>query len=316
MIKIDKLLKKYPGFAVNIKDILIDRPGIFSFFGKSGSGKTTILNILGLLDINFEGNLTIFDKNIKSLSEEELLSFRRENISYIHQKPLLINELNLLENVTLNIDKNNIDYNYLSLLLVRNDLLKSKNTLCKNLSGGEKQRVCFIREFLLGKKILILDEPTSNLDQKTKNDLISQLVEYSKNHIVILVSHDYETIDKISDEIFYLNDGNIIKKIKKDCKSKSDSKLKLFINTKKHLNLGFYFKYIKNLFKNRKIRNMLSFMMIFLSFISFIFIFILSENVSSILKYNFSQYYKENEIILERQDKISNEIYKQDSVKE
>ncbi len=316
MIKIDKLIKKYPGFAVSIKDILIDKPGIYSFFGKSGSGKTTILNILGLLDINFEGNLTIFDKNIKSFSEEELLSFRRENISYIHQNPLLINELNLLENVTLNIDKNNIDYNYLSLLLERNDLLKSKKTLCKNLSGGEKQRVCFIREFLLGKKILILDEPTSNLDQKTKNDLMSQLVEYSKNHIVILVSHDYETIEKISDEIFYLNDGNIIKKIKKECKSKADSKLKLFTNDKKHLNLGFYFKYIKNLFKNRKIRNMLSFMMIFLSFISFIFIFILSDNVSSILKYNFSQYYKENEIILERQDKISNEIYKQDSVKE
>ena len=103
---------------------------------------------------------------------------------------------------------------------------------------------------------------------------------------------------------------------KKERISKTDSKLKLFINAKKHLNLGFYFKYIKNLFKNRKIRNMLSFMMIFLSFISFIFIFILSDNVSSILKYNFSQYYKENEIILERQDKISNEIYKQDSVKE
>ena len=101
MIKIDKLIKKYPGIAVNIKDILIDKPGIYSFFGKSGSGKTTILNILGLLDINFEGNLMIFDKNIKSISEEELLSFRRENISYIHQKPLLINELNLLENVTL-----------------------------------------------------------------------------------------------------------------------------------------------------------------------------------------------------------------------
>ena len=147
MIKIDKLIKKYPGFAVNIKDILIDRPGIFSFFGKSGSGKTTILNILGLLDINFEGNLMIFDKNIKSLSEEELLSFRRENISYIHQKPLLINELNLLENVTLNIDKNNIDYNYLSLLLERNDLLKSKKTLCKNLRKLRRLPVYYNRKY-------------------------------------------------------------------------------------------------------------------------------------------------------------------------
>lgn len=316
MIKCDYIIKKYPGFNLEIRNLNFNKCGIYSFFGKSGSGKTTILNIFSCLENVFEGNLYIFGKNIKYLSEEERTNFRRENISYIHQKPLLIDDLNVIENITLNLEKNDIDYNHLCVLLEKNNLINCKKTLCKNLSGGEKQRVCFIREFLLNKKILILDEPTSNLDKKTRNDLLKQVVEYSKSHLVILVSHEFESVEMISDEIYIINDGKIENKISKSKANINSLNIKSFSNEKKKLSLFFYFKYIKNLFSNRKIRNIFSFLMIFLSFISFIFIFILSDNVSSILKYNFSQYYKENEIILERKDQIKSEVYKKDSVKE
>lgn len=180
---------------------------IYFISGKNGSGKTTLVNsILGLYS-EYDGNILVDGYSIKNIN---MYSFREKFVSFIDQHGLLINS-SIYENISLNqnISIKNIETYLLDFGLIKaydeaNEYLsKNINELSSNLSGGECQKICLIREFLRNKKVMIFDEPTSYLDVYSKNVFIKYVRNLKENHIVIIISHDEELFQKIDGK--YLN---------------------------------------------------------------------------------------------------------------
>lgn len=174
--------------------------------GKSGSGKSTMLNILGLLE-NCSGGEYIFN-GIPIVNGVDYSRLRLENIGFIFQSYNLIPTLSCKENILLPLlyNKHNAvqDFDELVELLDLQPLLSQRvNTL----SGGEKQRVAIARALILDPCLILADEPTGNLDPKNR-DLIMQLLrrEHEKGRGVILITHDME-VARSADTIYLLQDG-------------------------------------------------------------------------------------------------------------
>ncbi|MDY6820304.1 MAG: ABC transporter ATP-binding protein [Deferribacterota bacterium] len=183
---------------------------IYTLFGKSGSGKTSLLKTLCGLT-TFNGNIYLNEKNIYNLNPQKL----HKNIQYLHQEPVLFDGsvfCNLLLpsylkfNSMLKIDREEI-------LLLMKKLGLDKSYLEKDaqkLSGGEKQRIAIIRAILLKPIFLLLDEPTSALDIKNEERLLTLVKELKAKMCIILATHSLALI-KNSDSIIYIDNGRIIK---------------------------------------------------------------------------------------------------------
>lgn len=180
---------------------------IYFVSGKNGSGKTTLVNsILGLYS-EYDGNILVDGYSIKNIN---MYSFREKFVSFIDQHGLLINS-SIYENISLNqnisiktIETYLLDFGLIKAYDEANEYLsKNINELSSNLSGGECQKICLIREFLRNKKVMIFDEPTSYLDVYSKNVFIKYVRNLKENHIVIIISHDEELFQKIDGK--YLN---------------------------------------------------------------------------------------------------------------
>lgn len=174
--------------------------------GKSGSGKSTMLNILGLLE-NCSGGEYIFN-GIPIVNGVDYSRLRLENIGFIFQSYNLISTLSCKENILLPLlyNKHNAvqDFDELVELL---DLAPLLSQRVNTLSGGEKQRVAIARALILDPCLILADEPTGNLDPKNR-DLIMQLLrrEHEKGRGVILITHDME-VARSADTIYLLQDG-------------------------------------------------------------------------------------------------------------
>lgn len=180
---------------------------VYFISGKNGSGKTTLVNsILGLYS-EYDGNILVDGYSIKNIN---MYSFREKFVSFIDQHGLLINS-SIYENISLNqnisiktIETYLLDFGLIKAYDEANEYLsKNINELSSNLSGGECQKICLIREFLRNKKVMIFDEPTSYLDVYSKNVFIKYVRNLKENHIVIIISHDEELFQKIDGK--YLN---------------------------------------------------------------------------------------------------------------
>ena len=169
---------------------------IYGLFGKSGKGKTTLLNIISGLIKPKSGNILINNKKIKS---QEI--YNTYKIGLLNQEPYIL-EGSIFENIIFNFNneekKNNQDVQKIQKLLIKFNLRKYSNkktlndnnfSLNKKLSGGEKQRISFIRCIYNNPDIIILDEPTAALDKKNEGILIKFLKNYKKNKIIILTTH-------------------------------------------------------------------------------------------------------------------------------
>lgn len=189
--------------AVNFQeDILFDvnfRVGqneIISIQGQSGSGKTSLLNLISQLDTSYSGDIFWNDINIRTKSEQWRNKFRFQFISMIFQNSNLIGELNVLENILLAIRVNRklvdgevmIARNLLECLGLEN----KKYSTVNQLSGGEKQRVAIARALISSPKIILADEPTGNLDKHTGDNVMRLLIDIcqQRNSSLILVTHN------------------------------------------------------------------------------------------------------------------------------
>lgn len=314
MIIIKNLIKKYSGFVMDIKYLSFNSYGFYTIEGKSGCGKSTFLNLLSGLEKEYEGIIKIDQINIKTLNEDELSNFRFQKIGFVHQKTLCIKNLSVYENLLLELKIKDIDYDYLNYLIKQTKIENILDCNVNVLSGGEKQKVTLIRTLVRKPNILLLDEPTANLDDINSKIICDLLKEYSKNHIVIFVTHNKKIIKEYSDTNIIFENGKVKEKkeinITKNCN-------KLIIKEKRENKLSFKFqlKYIFNIFKKKKIRNFLIFLICFFSVFSLLFIFLINDNINVSLKYYFSQFYQDNQIILENKN-YNNFIYKKDSVQE
>lgn len=164
---------------------------ITSIVGPSGCGKSTLLNILGFLDSNFLGDY-IFEGNImKNTNENKLSNIRNKKIGFIHQFFHLIPELSVLENIILP----GLIHNKNELLIAKEanilldvfEMSEKKYSKPNKLSGGEQQRVAIARSLINKPKLVLADEMTGNLDEKTADNIIKFFLNFIKKHNISLI---------------------------------------------------------------------------------------------------------------------------------
>ena len=183
-----------------------------AIIGKSGSGKSTLLRILGSVDEPDTGSVIIAGKKITGMKDKELSEFRRRNIGYIYQDYSLFPEFTAYENVVMPIliDGKKPDEKEVDDLLEELGISHCKNKFPSQMSGGEQQRVAIARALVTNADIILADEPTGALDQKTGHEVLELLKEINKSgKTVIIVTHD-EGIAKMTDRIITISDGRIV----------------------------------------------------------------------------------------------------------
>lgn len=180
----------------------ISKGDMVAIMGKSGSGKTTLLNIIGGLESIDKGTYLFNGKDVSKFNEKELLQFRRKNISFIFQNFALINEYSVMDNILLPLKYRygNIDNEKLASareLLDKLDIGYVCDQKIDNLSGGEKQRIAIARSLISNTNVILADEPTGALDEKS-GYMIMELFKQMKNigKTIIIVTHDIDVAKK------------------------------------------------------------------------------------------------------------------------
>ncbi len=176
--------------------------GFFSLTGVSGSGKTTLFNIIGGIENRFEGKVNSFGFNLKNCN---LDVYRKNVVGFIFQDYNLIDNLSIYENLKIVLINENLDPESIDLrideVLKRVNLNNLKSRFPNQLSGGETQRVAIARAILRNVNVILADEPTGNLDNDNAREVLDKLKEISKDHLVIMVSHNMMFANEYSDKI-------------------------------------------------------------------------------------------------------------------
>ena len=193
----------------------LEESSVVSVMGPSGCGKSTFLNIIGLLDSEFEGKYDLLNKNVINLSVYEKNLLRNNSIGFVHQFFHLIPELTVLENIALPkmIQTNNTKESIVSAkyLVEKFGLTERINFKPLNLSGGEQQRVAIARALINNPQIIIADEMTGNLDEETSDtifDFFLNEIRINKKSL-IYVTHN-EKYAKKADIRYVISKRNII----------------------------------------------------------------------------------------------------------
>ena len=184
--------------------------------GTSGSGKSTMLNMLAGLEKPTKGEVIIDGQHIENLKEDQLVKFRREKVGFIFQSFQLFGIMNALENVALPLSFRGVPraerLKRADQMLDLVKLKKHKKHLPNQMSGGQQQRVGVARALVVDPKIIFADEPTGNLDSRTSREvmaLMQQVVRKQKKTLV-MVTHD-DHLAGYADRIFHIIDGKIVK---------------------------------------------------------------------------------------------------------
>ena len=185
-----------------------------SVIGESGSGKTSLIMLIGGLEKNTSGKIFFMGHEISKLSEDEISKIRKKNIGIIFQSFYLIPNYTALENVSLTLEINGIKdpIKKSKDILDRFGLTKRLNHLPSQLSGGEQQRVAIARSVAMKPKLILADEPTGNLDNENTKMVSDMLFEYvnQEKASLILVTHNQKLANKTR-KIININDGQIVK---------------------------------------------------------------------------------------------------------
>ena len=223
LIEINNLKKKFN--LLNENELLvfenlnfsINKNSITSIVGSSGCGKSTFLNILGLLDSNFEGQFLFEGKATNSISNNQLSSIRNKKIGFIHQFFNLIPELSVLENVILpgliNKNKESVVIKEACDLLDTFGILDKKGIKPNKLSGGEQQRVASARALINKPDLILADEMTGNLDEETSDEIINFFLKFIENNNISLlyVTHNKKYADMANYKYEFKNKKLILK---------------------------------------------------------------------------------------------------------
>lgn len=244
----------------------IEHSGLYLISGRSGSGKTTLLNLISGFDSKTSGEI--------------INDFGDNSISFVFQDFQLIEYLTIYENLKFVCDLYGINYDLILEYAKKYNIEKILNHYPNEVSGGEAQRTAVIRALLLNKTIIVCDEPTGNLDSMNSKIIRDVLKEESKNHIVIVVSHDKEIFESVADRIILLEDGKIISDI-------DNTKDKEYVPlTGKDLKFSFKNQLflLSNFIKKNMFKHILSFVILTLTFtISFLTLSTLNNSYSRVL---------------------------------
>lgn len=196
-------------------DFTVNEGEFVAILGPSGSGKSTMMNILGCLDTPTSGEYILTGKAVAKLSEKELTKIRSHEIGFVFQAFQLLPRLNALENVELPLIYAGVPARYRSQIaremLTRVGLAERLTYYPRQLSGGQQQRVAIARALSTNPAVLLADEPTGALDQKTGRQVMNLFQELNREgRTIVMITHD-ENIAGNSNRITRLLDGRILK---------------------------------------------------------------------------------------------------------
>lgn len=205
--------------AVDDISFEIKKGRFVSIVGKSGSGKSTLLHLIGGLDVPSNGSVFIDGTDLTHIREKKLNDFRRKKIGFVFQFFNLIPELNVHDNIKIaqQLSGTEFDREYYNRIIDILGLTNRVQHLPGQISGGERQRVAIARALVTKPKLLLLDEPTGNLDQESSDIVVNMMCDL-KNEIgqtILMVTHDMESAHK-SDEIITLRSGSLVSHIVND----------------------------------------------------------------------------------------------------
>lgn len=219
-IRLNSVSKYYSLGAQKVRGIVdvsleVERGSFLVVIGPSGAGKTTLLNIISGIVCPDHGDVIVLGRNIGKMGVVQRTRFRAENIGYVFQDYALIEELTVLENVVLPglIAKKKSKRELFKRALELLELVGLKGyeeRFPRELSGGEQQRVAIARALINDPRIILADEPTSNLDTETGREIVNLIYELSKDRgkTTIIATHDEEIITR-ADRIVRIRDGKL-----------------------------------------------------------------------------------------------------------
>ena len=225
LIKLDKLCKSYHlddanGKAISTQvlfdvDLNIQKGEFVAIMGHSGSGKSTLMNILGCLDTPTSGSYWLAERNVATLSNDELATIRNQHIGFVFQGFNLLKRMTALDNVATpllyaGINRKNSRQRALE-QLQRTGLERFTMHHPNQLSGGQQQRVAISRALINNPSLLLADEPTGNLDSQTSGEIMTLFEKLNKEQgiTIVLVTHE-DDIAAYSNRLIHLKDGVVI----------------------------------------------------------------------------------------------------------
>lgn len=199
--------------ALNGIDLTVENGEFVAVVGTSGSGKATLLHLLGGLDRPTSGKVFVDGKDIFSLKEEALTIFRRRKIGFVFQAYNLVPVLNVFENIALpvELDGKKVDPEFAGEIIQTLGLEEKQTSFPNQLSGGQQQRVAIARALASKPAILLCDEPTGNLDSRTSQDVLGLLKISSRKYTqtIVMITHN-EEIAQLADRVVRIEDGRIL----------------------------------------------------------------------------------------------------------
>lgn len=213
-IKVDTIKKFYQVGETHIKAVNgisfeIPQGQFVVVVGPSGAGKTTVMNILGGMDLPTEGNVSVDGKELTLMNDKRLTQYRRDDVGFVFQSYNLISNLTALENVQLGAQIKSDTKDPLE-VLIQVGINNRANNFPSQLSGGEQQRVAIARAIAKNPKILLCDEPTGALDTETGQQVLRVLRECCDVYkmTVILITHN-QAITHMADRVIEIKNGQV-----------------------------------------------------------------------------------------------------------
>ena len=219
IITVDKVNKTYKNGSLELQvlkniSFKVDKGEFLAIMGSSGSGKSTMMNILACLDSQYEGTYILDGIDISKLTENQLSEIRNKKIGFIFQSFNLLARLSALENVELPLVYSSVPkaerHKRAAELLEMVGLKDRMHHKPNELSGGQRQRVAIARALVNDPSIILADEPTGNLDSKSEEEIIEILQELNRmGKTIVIVTHE-PNIGDIAQRKIVFKDGEII----------------------------------------------------------------------------------------------------------
>ena len=316
-----------------LKDISLSFPskGFISILGKSGSGKSTLLNMLGKIDNPSEGTVYFNNKVLSKFNEKRLSTYHSKEVSFIFQHYHLLDNQTALYNVMLPCLINGVKpkeakkkaMSLFESFLINREIIDKK---CKNLSGGERERIAILRSLINEPRVILADEPTGALDEKNSYDIMNILKIISKRSLVIVVSHDQELTKRYADEIIEMDDGKIVN-ISSFINEEPSKHLPVVkngtTNKKAKIPDGFLLKHTYHNMKQKKWRTLICYSMTSLGLIGVGLAFALSSSISSNIKDAYRDIVDENSLVFslknqetQKKGQFASSYYEVEEIKE
>ncbi|MGQ0523107.1 MAG: ABC transporter ATP-binding protein [Betaproteobacteria bacterium] len=194
-------------------DLLVSERGMVAIVGPSGSGKSSLLHLIGAMDRPTSGEVVVAGQLLSTLPESGLTAFRRDTVGFVFQSFNLIPNLSALENVMLPMEFAGVvaeeRRRRAAALLEEVDLSARVTHRPGELSGGEQQRVAIARALANNAPVILADEPTGNLDSKTGRLIYELLKQIAATRTVVVVTHA-EALAELADRVVHINDGTLL----------------------------------------------------------------------------------------------------------